>query len=155
MNKQTLKQLIKEEIKKALKENHQPGDVVLYKGTRYIVVNDDEFIITLKNPKTQKTIKVNYNQFKNQSIDLKEIDTFRENYIMGIKSMIRNNPEKQLDKFVSSELLRMGRERLEDLTREEAQKLNTNLANYKNKDTKPSPTLKPLSNPRDMGYKLD
>ena len=62
---------------------------------------------------------------------LKEIDTFREDYIMGIKSMIRNNPEKQLDKFVSSELLRMGRERLEDLTREEAQKLNINLVSVK------------------------
>lgn len=128
MKKSELKHLIKEEIKKALKENHQPGDVVLYKGTRYIVVNDDEFIITLKNSKTQETIKVNYNQFKNQSVDLKEIDTFRENYIMGIKSMVKRFGDKSA-LYISSRLSDMGKERLEDLTREEAQKLNKEISN--------------------------
>ena len=46
-----------------LKESHQPGDKVIYKGTRYEVVDEDEFIITLKD-ENGKIIKQNYNQFK-------------------------------------------------------------------------------------------
>ena len=46
-----------------LKESHQPGDKVIYKGTKYEVVDEDEFIITLKDEEGNIT-KQNYNQFK-------------------------------------------------------------------------------------------
>jgi hypothetical protein len=75
MKKSELRQIIREEYiklcpssKHDLEESHQPGDEVLYKGTRYIVVNEDGYIITLKNKETGKIIKLNYNQFKNQEV---------------------------------------------------------------------------------------
>ena len=46
-----------------LEESHQPGDKVIYKGTKYEVVDEDEFIITLKDEEGNIT-KQNYNQFK-------------------------------------------------------------------------------------------
>lgn len=46
-----------------LQESHQPGDKVIYKGTSYEVVDEDEFVITLRD-KNSKEIEVNYNQFK-------------------------------------------------------------------------------------------
>jgi hypothetical protein len=49
-------------------EDHMPGSKVTYKGTSHTVVDDDGYIITLKNDETGKTINVNYNQFKNQEI---------------------------------------------------------------------------------------
>ncbi len=140
MKKSDLKQLIKEEIKKALRGSPQPGDVVLYKGTRYVVIDEDEFIITLKNPKTQKIIKLNYNQFKNQSVDLKEVDTSRLSHLNAIKNLIKKHPEKELDKVVSLELSRIERDRLEDLTREEAQSLNVKLIKIINQKI-PSQTI--------------
>jgi NMD protein affecting ribosome stability and mRNA decay len=66
MKLQELRTLIREEIKR-IKEDHQPGDIVLYKGTRYEVVEEGKYIITLKNLETGKIINLNYNQFKNQS----------------------------------------------------------------------------------------
>lgn len=69
MKKSDLKQLIKEEILKILKENHKPGQEVLYKGTKYIVIDETPYIITLKNKKNNNVIKVNYNQFKKQSVN--------------------------------------------------------------------------------------
>ena len=47
----------------ALNEDHKPGDKVIYKGTRYEVVEEDETTITLKDEKGNIITK-NYNQFK-------------------------------------------------------------------------------------------
>jgi len=67
MKKSEFIQIIREEIKR-IKEDHQPGDIVLYKGTRYEVVEEGKYIITLKNLQTGKIININYNQFKNQFV---------------------------------------------------------------------------------------
>jgi DNA topoisomerase VI subunit B len=152
MKKSDLKQLIKEEIKNILNESHQPGEVVLYKGTRYIVVDEDESIITLKNPKTQKTIKVNYNQFKNQSIDLKETNSDRALYLRGIQSMINSNPNSTLDEFISSELSQINKERLEDLNDDEVRLLNIKIIRFLNSNKKPQSTSGGEFNPKSKGY---
>lgn len=69
MKKSELRQLIREELNR-LCEDHKPGDIVHYKGTRYEVVEEGQYIITLKNLETGKILKLNYNQFKNQSYKL-------------------------------------------------------------------------------------
>jgi len=46
-----------------LNEDHKPGDIVIYKGTRYEVVEETETTITLKD-KNGNIITKNYNQFK-------------------------------------------------------------------------------------------
>jgi hypothetical protein len=52
-----------------ISESHQPGDKVIYKGGKYEVVEEDEYIIKLKDIKTGKVIKVNYAQFKKQEMN--------------------------------------------------------------------------------------
>lgn len=52
-----------------ISESHQPGDKVIYKGGKYEVVEEDEYIIKLKDVKTGKVIKVNYAQFKKQEMN--------------------------------------------------------------------------------------
>jgi hypothetical protein len=69
MNKNSLKQIIKEEILSILSESHKPGEQVKYKGGSYTVVDETPVIITLKNNKSGNIIKVNYNQFKKQEIN--------------------------------------------------------------------------------------
>ena len=64
--RKSINTLIREELGENtvdLKESHQPGDKVIYKGTKYEVVDEDEFIITLKDEEGNIT-KQNYNQFK-------------------------------------------------------------------------------------------
>jgi hypothetical protein len=46
-----------------ISEDHKPGDIVIYKGTRYEVVEETETTITLKD-KNGNIITKNYNQFK-------------------------------------------------------------------------------------------
>jgi len=69
MNKNSLKQIIKEEILNILSEGHKPGEQVKYKGGSYTVVDETPYIIKLKNNKSGNVIKVNYNQFKKQEIN--------------------------------------------------------------------------------------
>lgn len=53
-------------------ESHKPGQEVLYAGKKYIVVDEDEYIIRLKDPKTGDVKKVNYAMFKQKSRTLNE-----------------------------------------------------------------------------------
>ena len=54
---------------KNITEDHKPGDEVLYMGKKYIVVDEDEYIIKLKDPKTGDIKKVNYSQFKSRTMN--------------------------------------------------------------------------------------
>ena len=79
-----------------LKESHQPGDKVIYKGTRYEVVDEDEFIITLKD-ENGKIIKQNYNQFKQGETTPKY--TANESKLRKvINTLIREELDKNYDK---------------------------------------------------------
>lgn len=58
----SLKKLIREEIKSTLKEatpKYKQGDTFLYGGAKHEVISDDGFIIQAKSP-SGKTIKLNY-----------------------------------------------------------------------------------------------
>ena len=68
MKLNNLRQLIKEELTKALNENtpkYKEGDTFNYVGTKHIVISDDGFIIKAKTP-SGKVVKINYNQLKNR-----------------------------------------------------------------------------------------
>lgn len=79
-----------------LKESHQPGDKVLFKGARYEVVDEDEFIITLKDEKGN-IIKKNYNQFKQGETTPK--DTTNESKLREvINTLIREELDESYDK---------------------------------------------------------
>ena len=87
-----------------LKESHQPGDKVIYKGTRYEVVDEDEFIITLKD-ENGKIIKQNYNQFKqgettpkdtaNESKLRKVINTLIREELSKHQSWVEKDPKQR------------------------------------------------------------
>ena len=84
-----------------LKESHQPGDKVIYKGTRYEVVDEDEFIITLKD-ENGKIIKQNYNQFKQGETTPK--DTANESKLRNVinimvRQQIQENVQKELQRI--------------------------------------------------------
>jgi len=79
-----------------LKESHQPGDKVLFKGARYEVIDEDEFIITLKDEKGN-IIKKNYNQFKQGETTPK--DTANESKLREvINTLIREELSESYDK---------------------------------------------------------
>jgi hypothetical protein len=71
-----------------LNEDHNPGDKVIYKGTRYEVVEEDETTITLKDEKGN-IVKKNYNQFKKGEYkgDVKE---------QLLRKIIRESVEKEI-----------------------------------------------------------
>ena len=67
MKLNNLRQLVKEELTKAINENtskYKEGDTFNYVGTKHIVVSDDGFVIKAKTP-NGKLVKINYNQLKN------------------------------------------------------------------------------------------
>ena len=87
-----------------LEESHQPGDKVIYKGTKYEVVDEDEFIITLKDEKGNIT-KQNYNQFKQGETTPK--DTVSESKLRkAINTIVR----QQIQENVQKELLQIDKE---------------------------------------------
>lgn len=67
-----------------------------------------------------------------------KVDIYKNNYIKGIKNIIRDNPEAQ--NFVGKELLKLGKERLNDLSSSEAQNLNIQVIQNFGKS---QPSLKP------------
>jgi len=69
MKLDNLKQLVKEELKRALNENGlfnslKVGETVKYMGENHKVVNKNEAIVTLERNKTGKTFNLNSNQVK-------------------------------------------------------------------------------------------
>lgn len=117
-----------------LNESHQPGDKVIYKGTKYEVVDEDEFIITLKDEEGNIT-KQNYNQFKQgettpsykpHSTDGNPEDTDMPSWMMEqklrktintmVRQQIQENVQKelqQIDKEAQSEILASKLEKIE------------------------------------------
>jgi CHASE3 domain sensor protein len=74
------------------------------------------------------------------------VDIYKNNYIRGIQSIIKQNPEAQ--NFVGKELIKMDKESLKDLTAKEAMKLNTLLLQTFKKSTTPQTSTD--YNPYDM-----
>jgi hypothetical protein len=66
MKHSQLKQLIKEELQKALAENspkYKKGDTLIYMGTKHEVISDDGFVVKAKLP-NGKIKTLNYSQLK-------------------------------------------------------------------------------------------
>jgi CHASE3 domain sensor protein len=74
------------------------------------------------------------------------VDIYKNNYIRGIQSIIKQNPEAQ--NFIGKELIKMDKESLKDLTAKEAMELNTLLLQTFKKST-PTQTSTDY-NPYDM-----
>ena len=81
MKLNNLRQLVKEELTKAINENtpkYSKGDTLIYMGTKLLVVSDDGFIIKAMAP-SGKIFKINYGQLKDRvsenevTRDLKDI----------------------------------------------------------------------------------
>ena len=81
MKLNSLRQLVKEELTKAINENtpkYSKGDTLIYMGTKLLVVSDDGFIIKAMAP-SGKIFKINYGQLKDRvsenevTRDLKDI----------------------------------------------------------------------------------
>ena len=100
-----------------LEESHQPGDKVIYKGTKYEVVDEDEFIITLKDEEGNIT-KQNYNQFKQgettpsykpHSTDGNPEDTDMPSWMMEqkLRKTINTMVRQQIQENVQKELLQI------------------------------------------------
>jgi len=67
MKLNSLRQLVKEELTKAINENtpkYKEGDTFNYMGTKHIVVSDDGYIVKAK-PPNGKVVRINYGQLKN------------------------------------------------------------------------------------------
>jgi len=117
--RKSINTLIREELGENtvdLKESHQPGDKVIYKGTKYEVVDEDEFIITLKDEEGNIT-KQNYNQFKQGEYkpDLQE-SKLRNVINTLVKQQIQENVQKelqQIDKEAQFEILASKLEKIE------------------------------------------
>jgi len=80
------------------------------------------------------------------------VDTYKINYINGIKKAIKNYPHTQ--NFVGKELIKLGKERLEDLDVKELMNLNIETWKEAKKDDSPSPSIDPNQsdyNPYDLG----
>jgi len=83
---------------------------------------------------------------------IQTLDTYKINYINGIKKAIKNYPHTQ--NFVRKELIRLGKEKLEDLNTKELMKLNTETWKETKKDNPPSPIINYNQsdfNPYDLG----
>jgi hypothetical protein len=68
MKLNNLRQLVKEELTKAINENtpkYSKGDTLIYMGTKLLVVSDDGFIIKAMAP-SGKIFKINYGQLKDR-----------------------------------------------------------------------------------------
>ena len=68
MKLNSLRQLVKEELTKAINENtpkYSKGDTLIYMGTKLLVVSDDGFIIKAMAP-SGKIFKINYGQLKDR-----------------------------------------------------------------------------------------
>ena len=99
-----------------LDESYQPGDKVIYNGTKYEVVDGDEFIITLKDEKGNIT-KQNYNQFKKGEYKPNLQETKLRKVINTlVKHQIQENVQKelqQIDKEAQFEILASKLEKIE------------------------------------------
>ena len=68
MKLNSLRQLVKEELTKAINENtpkYKEGDAFNYMGTKHIVVSDDGYIVKAKLP-NGKVVRINYGQLKDR-----------------------------------------------------------------------------------------
>jgi hypothetical protein len=68
MKLNSLRQLVKEELTKAINENtpkYKEGDTFNYMGTKHIVVSDDGYIVKAKLP-NGKVVRINYGQLKDR-----------------------------------------------------------------------------------------
>jgi hypothetical protein len=65
MKLNSLRELIKEELKRALNENmFEVGDIVKYMGEDHKVISDDGYVIELESVKSSKKVSLNYRQAK-------------------------------------------------------------------------------------------
>ena len=113
----TLKEMVLDQKKAGdLDESYQPGDKVIYNGTKYEVVDGDEFIITLKDEKGNIT-KQNYNQFKKGEYKPNLQETKLRKVINTlVKHQIQENVQKelqQIDKEAQFEILASKLEKIE------------------------------------------
>jgi hypothetical protein len=100
-------------------EGHKPGDTVIYKGTRYEVVEETETTITLKD-KNGNIITKNYNQFKQGEYkgDVNE---------SNLRKIIRESVEKELaaiNKEAESEVISTKLEKIEAAIEKRQSQLN-------------------------------
>ena len=68
MKLDNLKQLVKEELTKAINENtpkYKEGDTFNYRGTKHIVVSDSGYVVNAKLP-NGKIVRLNYGQLKDR-----------------------------------------------------------------------------------------
>ena len=68
MKLNSLRQLVKEELTKAINENtpkYKEGDTFNYMGTKHVVVSDDGYIVKAKLP-NGKVVRINYGQLKDR-----------------------------------------------------------------------------------------
>ena len=80
------------------------------------------------------------------------VNRSKQVYIRGIKKAIKDYPHTQ--NFVGKELIRLGKERLEDVDVEELMKLNVNTWKEAKKNEPPSPQIDPNQsdfNPYSLG----
>jgi hypothetical protein len=86
MKLNNLRQLVKEELTKAINENtpkYSKGDTLIYMGTKLLVVSDDGFIIKAMAP-SGKIFKINYGQLKDR---VSENETMRDLKDMPLENM--------------------------------------------------------------------
>ena len=86
MKLNNLRQLVKEELTKAINENtpkYSKGDTLIYMGTKLSVVSDDGFIIKAMAP-SGKIFKINYGQLKDR---VSENETMRDLKDMPLENM--------------------------------------------------------------------
>jgi hypothetical protein len=68
MKLDNLKQLVKEELTKAINENtpkYKEGDTFNYMGTKHVVVSDSGYVVKAKLP-NGKVVRLNYGQLKDR-----------------------------------------------------------------------------------------
>lgn len=85
MKKSELKEILKEEIKRILKENmFEEGETVMYMGEPHQVLLDNGYVIKLVSKKSGTKVTLNYSQAKERIQSLKENQDLRNSYLEDV-----------------------------------------------------------------------